>query len=150
MELILNLPTFQHELKPSADGLYIRDIVRRKFVKLTPEEWVRQHFVNYLVDHLLYPRTRIRTEIGLKYNQRQKRADVIVFDPNGDPFIIIECKSFEIPLSDNTILQISSYQSVMKAKYLVLTNGITHLYYEIATDGLRSVSELPLHSLDNF
>ena len=142
----LNLPIFEPELKSESDGLYIKDIVRKKFVKLTPEEWVRQHFINYLVAILHYPKTKIRTEIGMKYSQRQKRADVIVFDGHGEPFIIVECKSFEIPIGVNTLLQISSYQSVMKAKYLVLTNGIIHLYYEITPEKLIQITELPPHS----
>lgn len=146
----LNLPTFEPELKSEADGLYIKDIVRRKFVKLTPEEWVRQHFINYLVAILHYPKTKIRTEIGMKYSQRQKRADVIVFDTHGEPYMIVECKSFEIPINANTLLQISSYQSVMKAKFLVLTNGIVHLYYRIMAEKFIQIAELPAHSKDNF
>lgn len=142
----LNLPSFEPELKSEADGLYIKDVVRRKFVKLTPEEWVRQHFINYLVVILHYPKTKIRIEIGMRYSQRQKRADVIVFDSNGEPNIIVECKSFEIPINTSTLLQISSYQSVMKAKYLVLTNGIVHLYYRITSEKLIQIAELPAHS----
>lgn len=146
----LNLPDFSPELKQTDIGLAIKDIVRRKFIKLTPEEWVRQHFINYLVHHLQYPKTRIRTEIGMTYSKQYKRADIIVFDNLGNPYIIVECKSYEINISQNTLLQISAYQSVMNAQYLVLTNGLDHYYFKIMEGKLILINELPIHSVDTF
>lgn len=150
MQNNLNLPDFLLELKQSDIGICIKDIVRRKFIKLTPEEWVRQHFINYLVQYLNYPKTRIRTEMGMNYSQKHKRADIIVFDHLGSPFIIVECKSFKININQNTLLQISAYQSVLSAQYLVLTNGLIHYYYKISSGQIISINELPTHCEDTF
>jgi hypothetical protein len=90
-----------------------------------------------------YSANLIRSEIGLKYSQKQKRADIIVFDSNAKPLILVECKSFEIPLSENTLLQASVYQSVIDTKFIVLTNGMEHLYFEKQELGFVKVKEIP-------
>lgn len=141
--LALNLPLFEPTLKSLPNGLHIKDIIRKKFIKLTPEEWVRQHFLNYLVNHLHYPKTLVRSELGLKYSGQYKRADIVVFDKQGEPYIIIECKSFEITLNKNTLLQASTYQSKLKAKFVGMTNGIEHIYLSVETNQPQEISLLP-------
>ena len=124
----LNLPSFNYQLKKSGGKLYIFDVIRKKYVVLIPEEWVRQHFVHYLVDHLAYPKSLIKVEGGLLYNRLRKRSDIVVFNRSGQPWMIIECKSPEVQLSYASVFQASMYNASIKADYLVVTNGLQHYY----------------------
>jgi hypothetical protein len=99
------------------------DIIRRKFIVLTPEEWVRQHLVHYMIDHLKYPKTLINVEDGLRVNKMHKRSDVVIHNRRGSIFMIAECKSFKIKLKQNAMDQLSNYNQRYKAAYLALTNG---------------------------
>ena len=126
----LNLPEFEVNLKKSEGKIWIFDVIRKKFVVLTPEEWVRQHLIQYFIDHLKYPRTLIRVERGLHYNQRQKRSDFVVFDREGKPWMIVECKSPEIKLDQKTVDQAAMYNVDVKAKYVAISNGLKHFCYE--------------------
>jgi hypothetical protein len=126
----LNLPSYAYKIKKEDDKIWIFDVLRKKYVILTPEEWVRQHFVNYLMVDLRYPRALIKVEGGLTYNQLQKRSDIVVFDREGKPWMIIECKSADFKLSAQTLRQASVYNATLKAKYLVVTNGLSHFYFE--------------------
>jgi hypothetical protein len=127
----LNLPAFPYKIKKEDDKIWIFDVLRKKYVILTPEEWVRQHFVNYLMVDLVYPRALIKIEGGLTYNQLQKRSDIVVFDREGKPWMIVECKAADFKLSPQTLRQVSAYNATLKAKYLVITNGLSHFYFEI-------------------
>ncbi len=144
--LILNLPSFAHKISQNEGDLYIYDPFRKAKLKLTPEEWVRQHFLNYLVHHLHYPKGLIHSEIGLQYHKRAKRADIIVYSPdNGEPLILIECKAPFIKISSRTLQQASVYFSQLKPKYIVLTNGMQHHYYKIENEVLQ-IHELPSYN----
>jgi hypothetical protein len=123
----LNLPTFEYKLKKADGKVLIFDAIRRKFVVLTPEEWVRQHFVNYLIQHLQYPKSLIKIEGGLTFNQLQKRSDIVVFDRFGKPWMVIECKAPTLKLSEQTLHQAAGYNSKLKAMYLTVTNGMMSL-----------------------
>jgi hypothetical protein len=127
----LNLPSFSVELKRDLDKVFIFDFLRKRYVVLTPEEWVRQHFLRYLVDHLQYPKALIRVEGGLTFNTLQKRSDIVVFDREGNPWMVIECKAPDLKLSPRTIEQASLYNHSLKAKYVVITNGMNHICCEI-------------------
>ncbi len=105
---------------------------------LTPEEWVRQHLINYFINQLKYPKSLIRIERGLHYNQLQKRSDIIVFDRSGNPWMIVECKSPEVALDQKSIRQVAVYNSDVKAKYISVSNGVKHVCYE-ATKDLKAV-----------
>ncbi len=122
----LNLPTFDCKIKQVEGKRYIFDSLRRKYVRLSPEEWVRQHIVNLLLTHYAYPKALIRTEGGLTLNQTQKRTDVVVFDRQGLPFLVVECKAPHIPLTQSVFDQIARYNHVHKAPYLVISNGLMH------------------------
>jgi hypothetical protein len=124
--LRLNLPEFEFKVKKADGKLWIFDSIRRKDVVLTPEEWVRQHFINYMINHLHYPKTLIRIEGGLKYNQLSKRADLVIYDRAGAPWMVVECKSADQEVNESTVRQASVYNHTMKAKYLVVTNGMKH------------------------
>jgi hypothetical protein len=127
----LNLPPFEHKLKKAEGKFWIFDVLRKKYMVLTPEEWVRQHFVHYLMTELKYPRSLIKVEGGLSYNQLQKRSDIVVFDRAGKPWMLIECKSPDETVGDNTLRQASVYNKTLGANYLVVTNGLKHLCYRI-------------------
>jgi hypothetical protein len=123
----LNLPTYEYKLKKADGKVWIFDVIRKKFIVITPEEWVRQHFINYLTAHLLYPRALLKVEGGLTYNQLQKRSDIVIFDRQGNPWMIVECKAPTLRLSAETLHQAALYNASLKAKYLTVTNGLQHL-----------------------
>jgi hypothetical protein len=123
----LNLPTFEYKLKKADGKVWVFDVIRKKFVVLTPEEWVRQHFVNYLIQHLQYPKSLIKIEGGLTLNQLQKRSDIVVFDRSAKPWMVIECKAPTLRLSEETLHQAAAYNSKLKAMYLTVTNGMMSL-----------------------
>lgn len=122
----LNLPPFDHKLRNADGKVWIFDVIRKKYLILTPEEWVRQHFVHYLLSSLKYPRSLIKVEGGLKYNTLGKRSDIVVFDREGSPWMVIECKSPETPVNENIFRQASVYNATLKAKYVTVTNGLLH------------------------
>jgi hypothetical protein len=126
----LNLPEFDVNLKKSEGKIWIFDGIRKKFVVLTPEEWVRQHLVQYFINQLKYPRSLIQIERGLQYNQLQKRSDFVVFDRQGNPWLIVECKSPEVKLDQKSVNQVAVYNAEVKAKYVAVSNGLKHVCYE--------------------
>ncbi len=128
----LNIPPFDYKIKKSDEKLLIFDILRKKYVVLTPEEWVRQHFIHYLINHHQYPKSLIKVESGLSYNQRLKRTDIQVFDRDGQLFMIIECKAPHIPLNQQVFEQAAQYNKVLKAAYITITNGLA--WYACSTD----------------
>src|SRR5688572_31218406 len=96
----LNLPAFDYKLKKVDGKVWIFDVIRKKYVILTPEEWVRQHFIYYLVTELHYPRALVRVEGGLVYNTLNKRSDIVIFGREGAPWMLVECKSPTLKLSE--------------------------------------------------
>lgn len=122
----LNLPQFDYKLKKAEGKVWIFDGIRKKFIVLTPEEWVRQHFIHYLVAEKKYPRSLIRVEGGLSYNQLQKRTDIVVFDRQGNPWMIVECKSPTLKVSADTLSQASLYNATLKGEFICVTNGLLH------------------------
>jgi hypothetical protein len=120
----LNLPDFDYKLKKAEGKVWIFDVIRKKYIVLTPEEWVRQHFVHHLITNKKYPRSLIRLESGLNYNELSKRSDIVVFNREGNPWMIVECKAPELKLSDSTLRQASAYNMTLRAKYLAITNGL--------------------------
>jgi len=124
----LNLPSYTFKLKNSENQRYIFDNLRKKFVVLTPEEWVRLHFVQYLIIEKKYPESLIGIEKQLIFNNRKKRTDVLIFNTNGNPDIIVECKAPSIKITQATFDQIARYNLKLKANYLIVTNGLQHFY----------------------
>ena len=139
----LNLPAYEYRLKEVEGKLSIFDPLRKRFLMLTPEEWVRQHFVNYLTAHLKYPKSLIKIEGGLTYNQLAKRSDIVVHDREGKPWMLIECKSPDIKLSEQTVRQAAMYNSKLAAKYIAVTNGLAHIYCKIDSAGISVLAEPP-------
>jgi hypothetical protein len=141
----LNLPEFKYKLRKADGKVYIFDVIRKKFMLLTPEEWVRQHFVHYLLTDLNYPRALIKLEGGLRYNTLSKRSDILVFDRQGKPWMVIECKSPDQKISENILRQASVYNSTLKAKYVTISNGLLHFCSRInwQTGEIELLTSLP-------
>jgi len=124
---ILNLPKADIKLRKSKDGIVqVYDPIRRRWLILTPEEWVRQNFVEFLVCHRDFPRGRIGNEISLRLNGTLRRCDTIVFDSNRKPLVVIEYKAPEITITEDVFCQILRYNSVLCAPFLIVSNGLRH------------------------
>lgn len=124
--LSLNLPEYKVKLKKEEGKTYIFDILRRKYLVVTPEEWVRQHFVHMLTEHLGYPEGRLANEIKIDLNGTCKRCDTVLFDKELSPLMIIEYKRPSIKITQKVFDQITRYNMVLKVKYLIVSNGIEH------------------------
>lgn len=120
----LVFPPFEYNLRNENGKVAIFDIIRKKHIILTPEEWVRQHLVHYFIDQLKYPKSLISVEDGLKVNKMQKRSDLIIYNREGEVFLVVECKSPKIKLRQNSMIQLSTYNQTYNSKYLALTNGL--------------------------
>ena len=122
----LNLPDYSPTIRSEAGKEYILDRLRKKYVALTPEEWVRQHFVNYLITCKNYPQGRTGNEVSLMLNGMKKRCDTVIYGKTGNPLMLVEYKAPEVPISQDVFDQISLYNLVMQVPYLVVSNGINH------------------------
>jgi hypothetical protein len=130
----LNLPSFDPNLIKKEGKIWIVDSIRKKSLVLTPEEWVRQHWINFLINHLKYPRGLISLEKGIKYNQLQKRTDLVTLDRVGKPYLLIECKAPEVRISQKTMEQVSVYHQEIKSEFLILSNGLEHVFLQYKTE----------------
>ncbi|WP_417291393.1 type I restriction enzyme HsdR N-terminal domain-containing protein [Corallibacter sp.] len=127
----LNFPTYSFRFKNSENKVSIFDTIRKKFVVLQPEEWVRQHCVHYLISEKKYPKSLINVEKELTLNGLKKRYDIVVFNPDGSIHLIVECKASKITINQDTFDQIARYNLTLKATYLMVTNGINHYYCQM-------------------
>lgn len=122
----LNLPEYPFKLKEENKKTKIFDEIRREYFVLTPEEWVRQHIVRYLIDIKSFPKGLIALEKGLILNGLRKRADILVYDRTGKPILMVECKAPEVKIDQSVFEQIGRYNIKMKLPYLMVSNGIEH------------------------
>ncbi len=122
----LNLPLAQLKLRRKGETLFVRCFIRNKEVVLTPEEWVRQHLVHYLIQHAGYQKGKIAVEYALKYNGTIKRCDILIFNDLGSPLVIIECKAPEVMIDKNTFYQAAKYDHTLNAACLMVSNGLSH------------------------
>lgn len=127
----LNLPSVNIKTRETQGQTEIFDIVRKKYVSLTPEEWVRQNFIHYLIDVKGFPKSLIAVEHSLKLNKMRKRADIAVFGTKGKALLIVECKASSIKINQSVFDQIARYNMTLKVKYLVITNGLEHYACQI-------------------
>lgn len=145
----LNFPTFTFRFKNSENKVAIFDEIRKKFIILTPEEWVRQHVTQYLLQEKKYPKSYINVEKLIKINDLTKRYDLVVFQPDGTLFLLVECKAPEVKITQQTFDQIARYNLTLKAKYLMVTNGLNHYFCEMDFENEKYVflEQLPDFSL---
>jgi type I site-specific restriction endonuclease len=133
----LNFPAYSFRFKNSENKVAIFDEIRKKFVILTPEEWVRQHVVRYLLEEKKYSKSYINVEKMITINGLTKRYDVVVFHPDGSIFVLIECKAPEVPITQITFDQIARYNMVLQANYLMVTNGLHHYFCQMDFESER-------------
>ncbi|MCB0457799.1 MAG: type I restriction enzyme HsdR N-terminal domain-containing protein [Flavobacteriaceae bacterium] len=141
----LNFPEYSFRFKNSENKRLIFDSIRKKFVILTPEEWVRQHVLQFLTKDKKYAPALLNVEKQLLLHGTKKRYDVVVFNPNGSIFLIVECKAPNIKITQDTFDQIARYNLVTQAEYLMVTNGWEHFYCQMDYENERYVflRELP-------
>ena len=141
----LNFPTYNFRFKNSENKAVIFDEIRKKFIFLTPEEWVRQHVIQFLLQEKKYPKSLLNVEKTLKINGLTKRYDILIYQPNGSIFLLVECKSPQIKISQNTFDQIARYNLTLKAQFLMVTNGLNHYFCKMDFENEKYIflNELP-------
>lgn len=144
----LNLPRYPFRLKQEGDTMYIFDEIRKKFLILTPEEWVRQHFIQFLIQEKKYPRSLIKLEGGLKLNSLHKRSDILLFNSAGKKIVLVECKASSVKISQSAFDQVARYNAVHRVRFVVVTNGLQHYCAEIdfENESYKFLVELPEYS----
>jgi hypothetical protein len=138
----VEFPKFDFRIKEAEGKELIFDEIRKQWVRLTPEEWVRQNFIQYLIQTKNYPAALIGVEKEIKLGELKKRFDVLVFDNNHQPWMMIECKAMEVKLDDDVLQQVLRYNQSLPVKYMVITNGSYTYCYE-KNNRLISIRELP-------
>jgi hypothetical protein len=139
-EINLVFPVYSYKVKKNEGKLYIFEEISKKYRLLTPEEWVRQHCIQFLVNNLKYPAALFQIEGGMKVDKLNRRTDIRIYKASGEVFMLIECKAPHIDISLSTIQQISQYQKTQKAEYLVITNGLQNIILHHST---KTINEFP-------
>lgn len=144
----LNLPKAPLKLSSRAGRIYVNCLVRKKQIILTPEEWVRQHLIAFLHLQQGYPLEKIAVEKQIQYDGFTRRWDIVVYNQQFTPEILVECKAPQIKLSHEVFMQISTYQKMLLANYLILSNGDTHLVYKIDQNerSLHNIAHFPINA----
>ena len=135
----LNFPPFQYRLKSTENKVSIFDVIRKKFIILQPEEWVRQHCIHYLINSKAYPKSLINVEKELVINGLKKRYDIVVFNSDGSIHLIIECKAPNIKIDQCSFDQIARYNLSLNASFLMVTNGLNHYYCQMSYEENRYI-----------
>ena len=139
----LRFPQHRFRLRRQEGKEQVFDPIRKRWVALTPEEWVRQHLVQYLLQVKQYPAALVAVEKQLVLGELTKRFDILVFDRQHQPWLMVECKGADITLNDDTLHQLLRYNLAMPVPYLVVSNGINTVVYERGVDGLKMMEEVP-------
>lgn len=144
----LNFPQYSFRFKNSQNKIAVFDDLRKKFIILTPEEWVRQHCVKYLQNEKNYPLSLINVEKQLQIAGLTKRYDIVVFEPQGNIQVIVECKAPSVKITQHTFDQIARYNLSLKANYLMVTNGIEHFFCQMDYENENYIflKEIPEYS----
>lgn len=122
----LNLPPFDYKIIEKDSKPFIFDVIRRQYVALTPEEWVRQHFVHFLISHKGYPQALMANEVQLKLNGMSRRCDTVIYDRTLRPRVIVEYKAPTVNITQQVFDQICRYNMVLQVEYLIVSNGLAH------------------------
>lgn len=143
----LNLPPFKYKVIKQNGKPAIFDVIRKKYVALTPEEWVRQHFVHYLIEHKGYPAALMANEMAITLNGMTRRCDSVLYDTKLQPKMIIEYKAATVPITQQVFQQICSYNFVLKVKWLIVSNGLQHYccYLHPETQRFTFVKDIPFY-----
>lgn len=127
----LNFPEYSFRIKSTENIFYIFDVIRKKYVVLTPEEWVRQHVVHYLIYTKKFRQSFINIEKAFKINGIKKRYDIVVYNPDGSIYLLVECKQPSVAITQDVFDQIARYNLELNAKFLLVTNGLQHIYCKL-------------------
>ena len=146
--LSLNLPVFDAKVVNREGKPVIFDVIRRRYVALTPEEWVRQHFVHFLLNHKGYPQALMANEVQVQLNGTKKRCDTVLYDKNLSAKLIVEYKAPHVEITQAVFDQITRYNMVLKVKYLIVSNGLSHYCCQIDynTQSYVFLPEIPSYS----
>ncbi|MFE7085818.1 type I restriction enzyme HsdR N-terminal domain-containing protein [Sphingobacterium spiritivorum] len=141
----LNLPPFSAKLSRENDIIFIYDELRKKKLVLTPEEWVRQHWINYLHQEKKYPKSLMKTEGGLRLNTLQKRSDLLIYNNKGEKILLAEFKAPHVKITQSVFEQIANYNTVHQIPLLLVSNGLDHFYCKISfeTKSYEFLKDLP-------
>ncbi len=141
----LNLPSFEYRLKNSENKVFIFDVIRKKYIHLTPEEWVRQHWLHHLINKKHYPKSLISVEKQLLVNNLKKRTDIVIYNKLGKPYLIVECKAHTVKITQSVFDQITRYNLSLQAEYLILSNGLNHFFikYDNKTKSVSQIADIP-------
>jgi len=142
----LNFPKYEFKLSEVGGKRYIFDEQRRKNIMLTPEEWVRQHLIKFLIEDRKFPSSLIAVERAFEVNKISKRFDVLVFGKSGKPLFLIECKSPSIKISQDVFFQVSVYNKALQVPYLLVSNGLQHLLWKFSDEmhNFEFLNEIPI------
>ena len=143
----LQLPPYPFKITDLNGQLTLFDEIRKKQVIITPEEWVRQHFVQYLINQKNYPKTLIKLEGGLKLHGMQRRTDIVVFNTAGEKILMVECKAPSVAINQKVFDQVARYNITHKIALLAVTNGLQHYYCSVDFDNgsYKFIEELPAY-----
>ena len=143
--LPLQLPPYPFKITDQNGQLTLFDVIRKKTIVITPEEWVRQHFVQYLINQKNYPKALIKLEGGHKLHGMARRSDIVVHSPAGEKILLVECKAPSVAIDQKTFDQVARYNIVHKVRLLAVTNGLQHYYCRIDFENrvYKFIEELP-------
>ncbi|WP_321306461.1 type I restriction enzyme HsdR N-terminal domain-containing protein [Marinifilum fragile] len=141
----LNLPTYSFKIKSDLQRKLIFDSIRKKYVVLTPEEWVRQNFIRYLVEEKDYPASLIAVEKKVDVNLLPQRSDIVLYNHNANPIMIVECKASKIKITQDVFNQIARYNMKLRVPFLVVTNGLRHFccYMDYEKKSFKFLEDIP-------
>ncbi len=142
----LNLPKADLRLKKKNGQVYVWCVIRQMDLLCTPEEWVRQHVIHFLIHQRACPKGLIASEYLVEYNGLKKRADIVIFDRESSPLVIIECKAPAVKIDEKVVQQIATYNAKLNVPYLFLTNGVTHKVLSKENDTWVMLDDLPHYS----
>ena len=145
----LAFPAYNFRIKNNENKTAIFDIIRKKFIILTPEEWVRQHVIHFLIEEKKHPKSLINVEKELTVNGTKKRYDIVTYRPDGSIYLMVECKAPKVKITQHVFDQIARYNLALNASLLMVTNGLNHYYCTIDydTESYHFLKELPNYAL---
>jgi len=145
----LNFPLYQIPLKNKENKTLVFDSIRKKWLKLVPEEWVRLNCIEFLINEKKISRSLISVEKEFKLNNLKKRFDIVVFNKKGEIYLLVECKAPNVKLSQSVFNQITKYNLVLKSKFLMISNGINHYFFTMNFESqkIEFLKELPSYDL---
>lgn len=145
--LPIQFSNYNFKIELRNETQYIFDPVRKKYVVLTPEEWVRQHLLNYFIENKQYPKGLMSVEKEIKVNNRKKRYDIVVYNNKMQPWLLVECKQQDVVIDENTLMQLIQYHSVLQCPYWLLSNGNTHYCAKLTPDlNIEWLQQLPTYN----